>query len=99
MIHHVVCFRFKPGTTPEAIAHATQAVLAMPREIPYIRGIAFGPNLAPNEAEWSHVLLVRLDDMDAVNRYAADPAHVRVVTEVLGPIREARLAVDLEVPA
>ncbi len=99
MIHHVVCFRFKPGTTPEAIAHAAQAVLAMPREIPYIRGIAFGPNLAPNAAEWSHVLLVRLDDMDAVNRYAADPAHVRVVTEVLGPIREARLAVDLEVPA
>ena len=45
------------------------------------------------------MLLVRLDDMDAVNRDAADPAHVRVVTEVLGPIREARLAVDLEVPA
>ena len=50
MIHHVVCFRFKPGTSAEAIAHATQAVLAMPREIPYIRGIAFGPNLAPNAA-------------------------------------------------
>lgn len=97
MIHHVVCFRFKPGTSASAIAAAGRALLAMPREIPSIRGISFGPNQAPSAAEWSHVLLVRLDDMAAVERYATDPAHVRVVTEVLGPIREARLALDFDV--
>jgi hypothetical protein len=37
--------------------------------------------------------------MAAVQRYAEHPAHVDVVQRVLSPIRAARLAADVEVPA
>lgn len=98
MIHHIVCFRFKPGTPEARIERAGAELRDMPHHIPAIRGLAWGPNLAPNAAEWSHILVVRLDDMEAVNAYAAHPAHLRVVNEFLAPIRDARLAVDLDVP-
>ncbi len=96
MIHHIVCFRFKTGTTPAQIDAVRDALLAMQGRIAEIRAIHFGPNLAPSAPEYSHVLVVTLDDMAAVNRYAVHPVHVQVVTDVIAPIREARLAIDVE---
>jgi hypothetical protein len=96
MIHHVVLFRFAPDTTPSQIAAARDALHALNGVIPDVRDIAFGANLADSSAEYSHCLLVVLDDMAAVQRYVDHPAHVSAVQAFLGPIREARLAVDFE---
>lgn len=97
MIHHIVLFRFKPGTTPAQIAAAGQALLGMRAGIPYLRSGVWGPNLARGAGDFTHVWLAELDDMDAVNRYSDDPVHVAVVRDALEPIREARLVVDVEV--
>jgi hypothetical protein len=99
MILHVVAFRFRPGTAAAAIEAAGDALLGMRGSIPEIREIRWAPNLAPGGGEYSHVLTVLLDDMAALERYAVHPVHQSVVTEFLVPIREARLALDLEVPA
>ena len=99
MIHHVVLFRFNDGVAEAQVAAARASLLGLPGLIPDIRRLAFGPNLAPGAAEWPYVLVVELDDMTAVQRYAEHPAHVDVVQRVLAPIRAARLAVDVEVPA
>ncbi len=96
MIHHIVCFRFKAGITPEQIAGAGAALLGMQGRIPEIRGVRWGENFAPSAGEYSHVLTVILDDMAAVHRYLAHPVHVQVVAEAIAPIREARLALDFE---
>ena len=96
MIHHLVCFRFQPGTTDLQIAQAGQALLDMPREIPEIRAVRWGPNFGPSVGEYSHVLTVVVDDMAAVQRYLDHPAHVRTVKDYIAPIREARLALDIE---
>ena len=96
MIHHFVCLRFKPGTGVERIDHAAQALLGLKGGIPEIREIRWGPNLGPSANEYTHVLTVVLDDMAAVARYLAHPLHVAAVAEALAPIREARLAVDVE---
>jgi hypothetical protein len=61
--------------------------------------MTFGLNLADSRGEYSHVLLVVVDDMPAVQRYLDHPAHVEVVKKFVAPFREARLAIDLEVPA
>ncbi|MFZ5623337.1 MAG: Dabb family protein [Gemmatimonadota bacterium] len=97
MIHHTVLFRFVPEVRAEQLEAAREALLGMPKAIPFIRGIAFGPNLAPSADTYSHVLEVQLDDMAAVNAYLEHPEHNRVVSEYIHPIRESRLAVDLEV--
>jgi hypothetical protein len=99
MIHHIVLFRFKPGTTGQAIDAMKSALLAMPRQIPDIRWIDFGVNQAPGSTEYSHALVIGFDDMAAVLRYGDDAHHKAVIAEFIAPIREARLAVDVEVGA
>jgi hypothetical protein len=98
MIHHIVLFRFKPATPAGLVERAGQALVAMRGRIPEIRRIAWGPNLASNTGEYSHVLLVTMDDMAAVQRYLDHPVHLETVATHLAPIREARLAADIEVP-
>ena len=97
MINHVVCFRFKPDTPVEAIVSAGEALLAMQGRIPEIRAIRWGPNHAPSASDYSHVLTVVVDDMAAVGRYLEHPLHQDTVARYLAPIREARLAIDVEV--
>ena len=57
----------------------------------------FGPNLAPEPQQYTHVLVVVCDDMAAVNRYAAHPVHRDVVANYTTPILATRVAVDLDV--
>ncbi len=99
MIHHVVLFRWTASATPEQVAAAGAALLGMRGRIPEIHSMAFGPNLAESGSEYSHALLVVVDDMAAVKRYVDHPHHVHVARTFLVPIRDARLAVDFEVPA
>lgn len=96
MIHHLVLFRFRADATEAQIAAAGDELLGMMRQIPDIHDIRWRPNLAPGSQEYSHVLTVVLADMEAVARYAHHPVHQDVVSRVLAPIREARLAVDVE---
>jgi hypothetical protein len=98
LIHHIVLFRWIPATAPDHVAAAGAALLGMKGRIPEVRSVAFGPNLAESRAEYTHVLLVVVDDMAAVKRYVDHPHHVELVKTYLAPIREARLAIDLEVP-
>ncbi|HXW97433.1 MAG TPA: Dabb family protein [Gemmatimonadales bacterium] len=97
MVHHIVCFRFKEGTTAEKIAAAGDALMDMQRMIAEVRAVRWGPNLAPSAGEYSHVLTVELDDMGAVERYLDHPIHKRIIADHLAPIRDARLAIDVEV--
>jgi stress responsive alpha/beta barrel protein len=96
MIHHIVCFRFHPATSEDRIAAAGTALLAMQGKIPEIHRLRWGPNLAPSAGEYSHVLTVIVDDMAAVGRYLEHPVHLQTVTDIIAPIRAARLAIDVE---
>lgn len=97
MIHHIVCFRFKEGTTSEQIDAAGYALRGMQAGIPEVRAVRWGPNLATSAAEYSHILTVEFDDMSAVERYLDHPLHQRIVQDHLVPIRDARLAIDVEI--
>ncbi|HWA59309.1 MAG TPA: Dabb family protein [Gemmatimonadales bacterium] len=96
MIHHIVCFRFHPGTPEARIEAAGRALLGMAGVIPEVRRVHWGPNLAPSAGDYSHVLTVVVDDMAAVGRYLEHPVHVKIVTDTIAPIRAARLALDVE---
>lgn len=97
MIKHIVLFRFSQEATPSQIESAAQALRSLPREIPQLHALSFGLNLAKSSDAYSHVLIADLDDMAAVKAYQDHPAHQRVVDQLLAPIRESRLAVDVDV--
>ena len=97
MIHHVVLFRFRPDANAGQIAEAGEALLAMRGRIPAMRSVSWGPNLADSAAEWPWVLVVACDDMAAVAAYLAHPVHRDTVERFIAPVRDGRLAIDVEV--
>lgn len=99
MIHHVVLLRWTAAATPAQVDAAGAALRGMLGKIPEVHAVSFGPNQAESRNEYTHALLVVVDDMAAVKRYTDHPHHVHVAKTFLLPIREARLAVDFEVPA
>jgi hypothetical protein len=96
MIHHLVLLHFKPGITPEQIADAGRGMTALKGVIPEIREMSWHPNLGPSTGDYPWILFVRCDDMAAVQRYLDHPRHVEAVGKFLAPIRDARLAIDIE---
>jgi hypothetical protein len=96
VIQHVVLFRFRADAGAARVAEAGQALRDMQGRIPEIRAVSFGPNLGPSARDWPHVLVVSCDDMDAVHRYSDHPVHRETVERYIAPIRDARLAVDVE---
>lgn len=98
MILHLVLFRFRAGVSAADIEAARDALLTLGQSVPEVRRIAWTRNLGPSAPDYPFVLSVSLDDMASVERYLTHPAHVDAVARWLAPIREARLAVDIEVP-
>jgi hypothetical protein len=96
VILHLVLLRFKTGVPAERVAALAAALLDMKGPIPEIRDIRWGANLGPSDGEYSHVLTVTFDDLDALERYLVHPVHRRVVAEHLEAIREAKLVIDIE---
>ena len=96
MIQHIVLFKLKDSATPGQIVEAGAALLAMKAGIPEIKGIHFGPNLGPSVREYSHLLIVTCEDMGAVQRYLDQPVHRTTLDQFIAPIRDGRLAADLE---
>ena len=97
MILHVVLFRFKPGTDAATIRRTGEALLAMQGRIPEVRRVTWGPNLAPGASDYPYVLTITADDMAAVQRYLDHPVHLETIARHVTPVREARLAIDIEI--
>jgi hypothetical protein len=97
VVHHIVLFRFSEDAAPAQVAAAGGALRAMPGTIPDVRAVSFGPNLGASSGEWPYVLVVVVDDIAAVGRYSAHQAHLDIVSQFITPIRQARIAVDVEV--
>jgi len=59
--------------------------------------VTWGPNLAPGASDYPYVLTITADDMAAVQRYLDHPVHVETIAQYVTPVREARLAIDIEI--
>ena len=95
VVVHLVLFNF--SAAPAAGVAALQAGLLSLREsVPGVLELSFGANFTSRGREFTHALLVKLADRAALDVYAAHPAHLRVVNELLAPIRTDVLAVDYE---
>lgn len=89
--------RFRPEVGDETLTAIRDGLLALGHLVPEVRRITFGPNLAPEREAWPWVIVVDVDDLPALERYAIHPAHQRVLTELVRPNLAGRLAADVEV--
>jgi hypothetical protein len=92
---HVVLFKIRESATQAQKDTMARAISALVDEVPGVLELRFGEDFSKTRAGgFTHVLVVRLANKAALEAYGPHPAHQRVVTEFIAPIREAVLAVD-----
>jgi hypothetical protein len=95
MIQHIVLLKWKTGTTEAQIEDAFAQMSRLLDGIDDVQRITFGRNRGSDDHGYTHALIVRLTDEHALDRYLANPVRLRYVSDVLGPIEQERIELDL----
>ena len=96
MIEHIVLFQWKPEATPEQIESALTELKALQTKIPNVLALSVGKNFSERSQGFTHGLVVRFPDREALEVYGPHKAHQHVVQTFINPIRLDILAVDYE---
>jgi hypothetical protein len=96
MIRHVVMFRWKPGTTAEAIAAIEEGLSKLPAEVPEIQRYSFGADAGLNEGNYDFVVVADFADAAGWRAYRDHPAHRAFIEQHSRPNTAERMAVQYE---
>lgn len=78
-VRHIVLIDYDPAAGEAAIAAAISRLNELPKLIPEIRAWTIHEAIATREGSHRFALVSDFDDLAAVERYLAHPAHVAVV--------------------
>lgn len=94
-LRHVVLFKFKEGTTTEAIQEVEAAFTALPTKIPEIKGYEWGTNNSPEGLDkgFTHCFFLTFDSEEGRAVYLPHPDH-KAFGAVLTPHLEDVLVLD-----
>ena len=90
MLHHVVCLRVPDPVQAEELAKRLNALKDL---IPDIRSYNAGVDVVQTPVSYEVGLHSTFDDVDALERYRAHPAH-QAVLQLIGEVSTERVAVD-----
>ena len=96
MIKHVICFKLKDNS-PAACEKAKEVLMSMKGNVPTVKDIAVGIDFLHSERSYDIHLEVLLDSKEALEDYQKDAYHCDVVKTYMHSVREASVAVDMEV--
>lgn len=99
MFHHVVLFRWRSGTTPEAVEAIRSGLDALPGRIPEIRSYDHGPDERRGDTGWDYALSASFDSAEAWEVYRDHPAHRALIAERFTPWVAERASVQFERPS
>ncbi len=95
MIQHIVLLKWKRETTDEQIKQAFDQAHDLVTGIDGVQRVTLGRNRADADHGFTHAFIVKLSDDDALTTYLNHPVRRRYVTEVIKPIEEARIEIDV----
>lgn len=92
---HVVCVRFKPGTTEKQIGEVQSAFARLPRKIGGITGFEAGVNVSvENKGKgFTHIWVLTFESERMRDSYLAHPEH-KAFSRLLATVREDVLVFD-----
>ena len=97
MIEHIVLFKVKAGTAPDAVTAMLAGLKGLQSVVPSIVGLSVGANFSDRSKGFTHGLVVRFQDKAALDGYIPHAAHREVVDKFIRPITEDVLAVDYDI--
>jgi Lhr-like helicase len=95
VIQHIVLLKWKAGTTEAQIDAAFGETQQLVDAIETVERVSLGRNRGEDEHGFTHALIVKLSDDDALSAYLHHPTRDRYDREVLGPIEEERIEIDV----
>ena len=96
MIKHLVCFKFRPETSPEDVQGTLAALNALPGQIACVRNWSLGKNLSTRDTTYEYALSCDFADNAELQSYLQHPAHEQVARERLVRHWASRAIVDYE---
>lgn len=96
MIIHAVIFTWKDGVTRADVEGVAAALDDMRPSVAGLLSLDHGPDLALRPGNGSYLLVARFQDEAAWRAYQSNPAHKRVVSEVISPLLASRVATQVE---
>jgi hypothetical protein len=94
MITHVITLKMKDDS-PEHIAHCKALLEGMVGKVDSLRSLVVGVNVVDTPNSHDFVLITTFDDLDGLDAYQHDPAHLEVAN-YLRANRDASAVVDFE---
>ena len=95
MIIHAVIFTWKDGVGPADVEAVTAALDALRPSVAGLVSMDHGPDLVLRPGNASYLLVARFEDAAAWRAYQANPAHKRVVSEIIAPLQASRVATQV----
>ncbi len=95
MLKHVVFLKFKEGVTEEEIAALENGLAGLPARISEIKAFHSGRDVIHSERSYDFALVGDFENLEAMQRYQVNPAHVAVVA-LVRRLSTSILAVDFE---
>ena len=95
VIQHIVLLKWKAGTTDAQIDAAFGEAQQLVDDIDCVQRVSLGRNRAEDDHGFSHALIVKLSDDEGLAAYLNHPTRERYVGEVLGPLEQERIEIDV----
>jgi heme-degrading monooxygenase HmoA len=92
MLRHVALFRFREDASPEAVSALDAGLRELPGLVPELRGFACGRDAELAEGTADYAVVAEFDDEAGWRAYQDNPAHRRVIEQLLTPILAERRA-------
>ena len=97
MVQHIVLLKWKPGVSDEAILQAFDEAKYLPNEIDGVESLTIGRARVDQGHGFTHALIVRLKDEEALGRYLGHPPRAGFVADHLRPLEAERIEISVPV--
>ncbi len=98
MIHHVVLFKFKTGTTDEQIHQLADALVVLKDKMSGVTHYVWGSSVSIEHLEkgYTHGFIMTFTDAASRDMYAPHPLHKELIGQFVDPICDNGLVFDIE---
>jgi hypothetical protein len=97
VVQHIVLVKWKPGVSDDAILRAFEQARHLPNEIDGVESLTIGRARVDQGHGFTHALIVRLKDEEALGRYLDHPLRAGYIADHLQPLEAERIEISVPV--